>query len=396
SESASRIAPIADKDVIDLLSQLVAIKSTNPRDIPNPGPEDAEYEIGQFVVGWARDLGLKVRVQEVLPYRSNVLATPEGNDPPRRLLFEVHMGTVQAEGMTIEPFTPEVVGDRLYGRGACDAKGSLASMMLAMRALKSSAERQSASVTLAAVVDEEHKFRGVSAVIDGGITAEAAIVGEPTELDLVIAHKGCLRWRVATFGKSVHTSRADEGINAISKMAEVIQVLDGLNRKYRSRIHPLVGTPLPTVTTIDGGAGVNTVPDRCTINVDRHTLLGEDPGEVLGEIAAALEDPRDREPDLKLEMKPPYPSDVPMEISHDEPASKEIVSFLRDEFGIQVAPGLRELADTTDTTVRVGHMGPGAKMTRILPVLFGIEEWLRREAHQAIGVGVSASGIARE
>lgn len=74
-------------------------------------------------------------------------------------------------------------------------------------------------------------------------------------------------------------------------------------------------------------------------------------------------------------------------------SSKEIVRFLRDEFGIQVAPGLRELADTT---VRVGHMGPGAEMTRILPVLFGIEEWLRREAHQAIGVGVSAAGIARE
>ncbi|HHY46424.1 MAG TPA: M20 family metallopeptidase [Firmicutes bacterium] len=318
SGALDELGPITDEDVIDLLSQLVSIKSTNPRDKQDVGPDDGEYRLGQFIAGWAERLGFQVRVQEVLPYRNNVLVTLEGRNPSRHLLFEGHMDTVQGEGMTIEPFTPRVAGDRLYGRGACDAKGPLASMMLAMKALRSVSGALDASVTLAAVVDEEHQFRGVSALVDSGIKADAAIVGEPTELDIVIAHKGCLRWRITTYGRSVHTSRAEEGVNAISKMAEVIRALDDLGKKYQARRHPRVGVPLLTVTMINGGVGVNTVPDRCTINVDRRTLPNEDPEEALREIEAVIEELKGRDPDLNVEMEAPYLWDIPMEVSPDE------------------------------------------------------------------------------
>lgn len=318
SEGITRPGFITNGDVINLLSQLVSIKSTNPRDMDNPGPEDGEYRVGQFIVDWAQDLGFKVRAQEVFPYRFNVLITLEGKNSSPHLLFESHMDTVQVEGMTIEPFIPKVVGDSLYGRGACDAKGPLASMMLAMKSLRPLSRELDGSITLAAVIDEEHKFHGVSALVSSNIKADAAIVGEPTELDIVISHKGCLRWRITTHGKSVHTSSANEGINAISKMAEVIRVLEGLNQKYQARRHPLVGVPLLTITLINGGVGVNTVPDRCTINVDRRTIPNEDPKDALREIKAVIEDLKDRDPDLVVEMEAPYLLDMPMEISSNE------------------------------------------------------------------------------
>ena len=312
-------ADVSRDEIIQLLSQLISLKSVNPRDMVNPGPDDGELHMAEFIAKWGKDLGLAVEVHEVLPNRPNVIVKLEGRDPEKIILLEGHMDTVQVDGMVIDPFMAKTAGDRIYGRGACDAKGSLASMMLALKTIASSPEKIDASVALAAVVDEEHKFRGVQALIDSGMKASAAIVGEPTGLDLVIAHKGCARWWITAHGRAAHSSQPQEGINAIYKMSHVIKAIEGLGRAYMARSHPLVGPPLITVTLVKGGSGINTVPDRCAINIDRRTLPGENADDVIGEVLALLEDLKRKDPELEVEMEPPYLFDPPMEISRDEP-----------------------------------------------------------------------------
>ncbi len=308
--------PSADR-ATDLLSHLVSIASVNPRGA-EPGPGTGEHALGVFLEEWAACRGLQVDVQEVAPYRRNVLITVEGRSPTQRLLWETHMDTVETEGMTVAPFTPAVVDGRLYGRGACDAKASLASMMLAAESISTAPVRPEATIVLAAVVDEEHKHRGVRALIDSGFRADAAIVGEPTDMDVVIANKGCVRFHVVTRGRTAHSSRAHEGANAIVMMARVILALDSLGQSYKSRVHPLAGRPLLTVSVVRGGQAVNIVPDRCVIDVDRRMIPGEDAGEVMVEIISAVEDLKVKYPEVDVESGGPYSMYPPMEVASDE------------------------------------------------------------------------------
>lgn len=314
--------PSAER-AIDLLSTLVSIASVNPRDA-DPSPGTGEDALSVFLEDWATRRGLRVEVQEVAPHRRNVLMTVEGKNPARRLLWETHMDTVEAEGMMVAPFAPTVTDGRLYGRGACDAKASLASMMLAVESITTMPVRPEATIILAAVVDEEHTHRGVKALIDSGFGAEAAIVGEPTDMDVVIANRGCVRFHVVTSGRTAHSSRAHEGANAIVMMARVILALDSLGDSYRHRVHPLVGPPLLTVSVIRGGQAVNIVPDRCVIDVDRRMIPGEDAPEVMVEIISALEDLNVGYPDVDVEVEGPYSMYPPMEVA----SSERVVSCL--------------------------------------------------------------------
>jgi acetylornithine deacetylase len=262
-----------------LLQRLVRVPSVNPRERNEP----AESAVAEVVALWLGDAGLEVELKPVAPGRPNVLARLAGRDRSRTLLLESHLDTVEVGNMAGDPFSGVVRDGRLYGRGACDAKGPLAAMMLTLAELARSGPPPT-DVLLAAVVDEEYQYRGVSALLDRGASFAAAIVGEPTELDLVVAHKGCVRFPVTTIGRACHSSTPWEGENAIMRMADLLQVIRReVEPEAAAKRHPRVGQATFCVSTISGGHAVNIVPAECTIQVDRRILPGEEPRDVYAE-----------------------------------------------------------------------------------------------------------------
>ena len=310
-----------DRSSASLLQQLVRIPSVNPRG----GPSPAEAAIGAAVAGWLRDAGLEVELQTVLPGRPNVLARVRGRDRSRIFLLESHLDTVETDGMTIPPFAAEIREGRLFGRGACDAKGPLAAMMLAMAELASGAPPP-VDVMLAAVMDEEHQFGGVTALLARGESFAAAVVGEPTELDLVVAHKGCLRFGVTTHGRACHSSNPWEGENAIMRMAEVLEFIRrALEPEALATRHPWVGPATVCVSLIGGGSAINAVPASCTIHLDRRILPGEEPMAVWAAYRARLE----AFAPGTVSVGEPYLVDYAMATDPAEPVAQQLEAAIR-------------------------------------------------------------------
>jgi acetylornithine deacetylase len=162
------------------------------------------------------------------------------------------------------------------------------------------------NVLLLASVDEEYQYRGVLAFVEQGARVQAAVVGEPTGLRVVVAHKGCVRWRLTTRGRAAHSSRPEEGDNAIDQMAEALLALREHAARLGERAHPLVGRPTLSVGRIWGGTGVNIVPDNCTIEVDRRTIPGEEPADAQAELDATLAALRAKKPWVQVEREEPF------------------------------------------------------------------------------------------
>jgi acetylornithine deacetylase/succinyl-diaminopimelate desuccinylase family protein len=278
-------------DLIETLKDLVSIPSVNPMGRPVAGPEFFEYRMTDYLEQLFRRLGLPCERQTIEPLRENILARLDGEIPPEEggplLLFEAHQDTVPVDGMTIEPWTPTVRDGRLYGRGSCDIKGGMAVMIAALARLADERPKGRPTIVLACTVNEEHGFTGATALArmwaDGRKTIvprrpDAAIVAEPTGLNVVTAHKGCLRWRARTHGRACHSSQPHRGDNAVYKMARVLTALESYQREVAPQIppHRLCGQATLSVGTISGGLSVNTVPDLCTIEIDRRLLPGED------------------------------------------------------------------------------------------------------------------------
>ncbi|HXG49014.1 MAG TPA: M20/M25/M40 family metallo-hydrolase [Methylomirabilota bacterium] len=272
-----------------LLRELIALPSVNPAFVPAGDPSAGERRVAEFTAATAASAGLDVDFQKVLPGRANLLVTLVPRGPRRgRVLLAPHMDTVTVA--SARQFTPVRRGDRLYGRGACDTKGSLAAMLRALIELARSGSRpQHTEITLAALVDEESSQSGSRALAASGLKADLAVVGEPTRLKVVTAHKGDLWLELTTHGKAAHGSRPELGRSAIADMARAVSWLEGdYARQLRRRRHPLLGHATINVGTIQGGRQPNIVPDRCTIKVDRRTLPGENDAAVKRELVRGL------------------------------------------------------------------------------------------------------------
>jgi acetylornithine deacetylase len=267
-----------------LLRDLVAIPSVNPMGRPLTGPEYFEHRVTAYLEEFFRELGVPYERQPVAPLRENIVARWETPAARSTVIFEVHQDTVPAENMTVEPFGAAVEGGRLYGRGACDIKGGLAAMLAAFARLVRDRPR-AANVVMACVVDEEYTFRGITEFVRRGPRADMAVVAEPTNLNIVHAHKGAVRWHIHTAGRSCHSSRPEEGVNAIYRMARLLQGIERFAGTLQGRpADPLLGKPTLSVGRIEGGVSVNVVPDRCRIEIDRRTVRGEDPDRVPEEL----------------------------------------------------------------------------------------------------------------
>jgi acetylornithine deacetylase/succinyl-diaminopimelate desuccinylase-like protein len=277
-------------DTAKLLSELIALPSVNPAFLPPGDVRAGEQRVADFVAVTAARAGLDIEFQKTLPGRVNLIARlrPK-NRISRTILLAPHLDTVPAAHE--KQFMPRREGDRLFGRGACDTKGSVAAMLSAVCDLAKSGQRpRETEIIFAGLVDEESAQAGSRALAAGKLKADLAIVGEPTSLQVVTAHKGNIWLQLETQGKAAHGSRPELGRNAVHAMARVV---DALETEYaaalrKRRQHPLLGHATVNVGTICGGTQPNIVPDACTITVDRRTLPGETEAEVKREIESFL------------------------------------------------------------------------------------------------------------
>ena len=350
-----------------LLSDLVAIDSMNSDLVPGAAGEAA---IAAFIADWLRAAGLEVRVEEVQPGRPNVIGIARGSGGGRSLLLNGHIDTVGVTGMS-EPFTPCVRDGRLYGRGAYDMKGGVAACMVA--AVEAAKLKLRGDVIVTAVIDEEYAGMGTLAVAEH-TRADAAIVAEPTELQLVVAHKGFVWLEVETEGVAAHGSRPHLGVDAIVKMGGVLAGLDRLVGELSRRpAHPLLGPPSVHASTIQGGGEWSTYPDRCTLAVERRLLPGEtgDAAEAeLQAIVAALAaaDPAFRATVRRDLVRSPLetPVGAPI-ISAVRQAAGDALGRLVEPAGVSFWTDAASLHEAGIPTVLFGPLGAGAH---------AVEEWV--------------------
>lgn len=277
-----------NQKVISLLSKLVSIPSMNPGDENEDMTLYSEKNMALFLVDYFEnsEFPFLIETDEVLPNRPNLIVRTGVDENKKTLLFETHTDTVKVENMVISPFDPYLENGKLYGRGACDAKGQLVAMILGMEAaIEETKGELPINVCFAATVDEEHLHRGVDSFVDQKFKADGTVVGEPTELKLVVATKGSIRFKIITGGKSVHSANTRDGINAIYIMSEIIQTFyKALVPKIEKKNHDYCGSASASITVINGGTQVNIIPDNCVINVDRRLLPGENWEDAYNEI----------------------------------------------------------------------------------------------------------------
>ncbi|MEE8147819.1 MAG: ArgE/DapE family deacylase [Longimicrobiales bacterium] len=273
-------------DALALARALVATPSVNP--VLEAGGH-GEDSIARLTEAWLRSWGFEVERTEVGPGRFNVIGSIGAGGDGRTLIFNGHLDTVGVEGMTVPPFDAEVRDGRLWGRGSCDMKGGVASLLSASAALARGGI--AGRLTVALTCDEEHASLGMAALVDSGIRADAAVVCEPTSMTVMPAHKGFL-WIEADFqGRAAHGSRPDEGVDAIEHAARYLVALDGLRETISSREpHPLLGHGSFHAGTIEGGSAPSVYPDRCKLVIERRTLPGESAEDVVAEFQAVLTD----------------------------------------------------------------------------------------------------------
>jgi acetylornithine deacetylase/succinyl-diaminopimelate desuccinylase family protein len=313
--------------VVKLLADLVAIPSMNPMGRARTGKEYTEASAAEFIAALLRGHSIDVQLQQVAPGRPNVMGYINAA-AAKTALLEAHLDTVSADTMVIEPFHPLVRDGKLYGRGSCDTKGSCAAFLqAACNALENTGSLRY-NVLLLFVSDEEYRFGGAEFAARNGLKADFGIVGEPTSLKIVRAHKGVTRWRIVTKGIAAHSAFPQGGRNAIYAMARIVQRLEEYaNQVCLQAAHPLLGGPTLNVGVIEGGSAVNVVPDRCWIEVERRSLPGETTETILAPIRSLLKDL----PDWGFEE--PYLSVGGMEVTEGAPVVQTLARSIIEVTG---------------------------------------------------------------
>jgi acetylornithine deacetylase len=274
---------VAAEDIAGLAAELVAIESINPGLSADAAGEET---VARHVAAWCKAAGLDVFVEEVAPGRPNVVAVARGSGGGRSLLLNAHTDTVGVAGMS-SPFSARIEAGRLYGRGAYDMKGSLAAAMVATAGARRLGLR--GDVILAAVVDEEVGSLGTERLVES-TRPDAALVAEPTELQVCVAHKGFVGFEIEVRGRAAHGSRPDLGIDAIARMGHVLVRLERLDADLRSSSgHPLLGTGSLHASLIEGGQEYSSYPARCLLTGERRLIPGETRSQVDEELGRLLD-----------------------------------------------------------------------------------------------------------
>jgi acetylornithine deacetylase len=281
----------------ELVGELVAIDSVNP-DLVSGGA--GEMEIARFVAAWLEHAGVEARIDEVAPGRANVVGVARGRGGGRTLLLNGHTDTVGHEGYE-RPLEPRVEGDRLYGRGGFDMKGGLAAALWACA--QATELGLAGDVVVAAVCDEEFASIGTQAVAQQ-VRADAAIVTEPTALEVCVAHKGFAWLEIEIAGRAAHGSQPQLGVDAIAKAGRVLTGIEDLGRRLADDPgHPLLGAGSLHASLIEGGQELSSYPERCLVQLERRTVPGESAELVEQQVRELVAEASRADPELRAEVR---------------------------------------------------------------------------------------------
>jgi acetylornithine deacetylase len=377
-----------DRDyLVAALIDLVRIDSVNPSLVPGGAGEAA---VARHTADRLRALGMTVTTLEATSGRPSVVGWLTGSGGGRSLMLNAHLDTVGIEGMA-GALEPAIHDDRLYGRGAYDMKGSLAACLTAVKALVDTGVTLRGDVVLAAVADEEYASLGTAEVVRQ-IPVSAAIVTEPTELDICVAHKGFVWLEVETAGRAAHGSRFFEGIDANMRMGRFLARLDRLEQELRVRPpHPLVGPPSLHAPLLRGGTELSTYAASCRLGIERRTVPGETAAGVQAEIQALIEQTTTADPSFKGTVRCLLARNA-FEVSAEASIVKAVRAAATGRLGR--APALigkpfwmdsAILADAGVETVIIGPIGGGAHT---------VEEWVDLQSLEDLAGILAEAAVA--
>ncbi len=291
--------PIVPGDARALARALVQLDSRNPALAPGaPGEHECAVFLKEVLHAW----GFHTDLRDAAPGRPNLVARIGMARGGRSLMFNGHLDVVGVDGMVHPPFDGSVEGDRLYGRGSADMKGGIAAMCAA--AWRAAQAGTRGEIVIAAVADEEYGSLGTRELLARGIRADAAIVAEPTRLAIMPAHRGFVWIEVEVTGRAAHGSRWEIGVDAIRHAGLLLAELDRLDSDVLPRTtHPLLGRASLHASTIEGGIGMSTYPDRCVVTLERRSIPGETPEAVMAEVKDACAAVRARRPAFEAEVR---------------------------------------------------------------------------------------------
>ncbi|MEP6991720.1 MAG: ArgE/DapE family deacylase [bacterium] len=315
--------PIVPGDARALARALVKIDSRNPALAPGaPGEHACAVFLKEVLHAW----GFHTDLRDAAPGRPNLVARIGMARGGRSLMFNGHLDVVGVDGMVHPPFDGSVDADRLYGRGSADMKGGIAAMCAA--AWRAAQAGTRGEIVIAAVADEEYGSLGTRELLARGIRADAAIVAEPTRLAIMPAHRGFVWIEVEVTGRAAHGSRWEIGVDAIRHAGLLLAELDRLDSDVLPRTtHPLLGRASIHASTIEGGIGMSTYPDRCIVRLERRSIPGETSDAVMAEVMGACAAVRARRPAFEAEVRM-LVAQQPSDVAIDAPIALELVHAL--------------------------------------------------------------------
>jgi acetylornithine deacetylase/succinyl-diaminopimelate desuccinylase family protein len=317
-----------DDMVLATLSDLVGIESINPQ-----FGGSGEAKVADYIVDFFKDCQPVIERQDVFPGRQNIICKFTGTNLNKTLLLEAHMDTVSIADGARSTLVPQIENGKLYARGACDTKGSLAAMICAIKSIINANGCLPISVYFVGAVDEEYRAKGIYEFIKKDIKVDGAVVGEPTSLKIVVAHKGVFRFHLNTEGKSVQSSKPWFGVNAIYKMMDAVRaILEELQPNYIGKGPELTGDPTVSVGVIHGGKEVNTVPDSCRVEIDRRVVPGEQHADVEAEFESLLTSLRSRDETFKATITNTF-YDPPLDTDSNAKIVQSMAKACRDIVG---------------------------------------------------------------
>jgi len=375
-------------EVVELLQELIRIPSVNPQG--DPGTEHTgEGAIAQFVGDYMVKLGMEVEIQFAEKDRPNIIGRLKSRNSQHHILLGPHLDTVSVVGMTVEPFAGTVKDGRVWGRGACDTKGPMSAMLVALSSLvKEGKKLEDTDLWFAGLMGEESGNDGIEFLMNSdffskkSVRPDFGIAGEPTDLQVVHRHKGALWLRIRARGKACHASRADLGENAILKIRHAMDyVANDLPKAYVGQNDPGLGGPSFNLTVIRGGSKVNIIPDVCEIEVDHRSPPSGSHEEVVARVTKALPECEvevisDR-PGLNTPAENPYIQKLADVLARRTPGAKRETFLtgapwfadcsLMSKGGIPsiaFGPGSIQQAHTKDEFIEVAELEKGATIFR--------------------------------
>lgn len=329
-------------DPIPLLKDMVSIPSVNPMGRDLAGEEYYETRLSDYLAAYFQRESIPFERVEVGPGRTNILARCDNPGSKVTVMLDAHQDTVPVDGMVIPPYDPRIENGKLYGRGSCDIKGGGAAMLAAFTRVAKEKPSRRANVVMSLSVDEEATSLGINHLVAQMASGKSvykllpkppdvSVVAEPTELDIVVAHRGAVRWQIHTAGRACHSSKPQEGINAIYRMARIVEHLEEFAVKLPGSkpAHKLCGPATLSVGLIAGGLSVNVVPDHCVIDIDRRVIPGEDRDQVIEDVRQFLKS----RVDFEFTFDPPFVASPALDDDLNGPWSDRMLATIARSVG---------------------------------------------------------------